>query len=275
MITLLGGQGTGKGTLGRLIHAIWGPNYLQVHDIHAVTGNFNASLEQALWVLMDEALFAGDRRSTDALKSLVTEPLIYINQKHQPARQSRSYHRFIAATNAEHFKHTERDDRRDFVLRVSEARKGDHAYWAALHAQISDGGAAAMMYDLLAMDLGHFNVRDKPQTKALIDQKLRSLEPIPNWWYDCLLRGEIVDDTAWPDFISTSNCIEAITQIAGRSLYKNPTASEVVRTVINMCPSASKKQSGTKYSRQRGLALPTLEQARAEFEDYIGGEVPW
>jgi hypothetical protein len=124
LIILLGGQGTGKGTLGRILRMIWSATYLQVQNIDAVTGNFNAALERAYVVFMDEALFAGDRKASDALKSLVTEPVIHINEKHQPARQTRSYHRFFAATNADHLKNTERDDRRDFALRVSESRKG-------------------------------------------------------------------------------------------------------------------------------------------------------
>lgn len=274
-IELLGGQGSGKGTFGRLIHEVWGPSYLQVHDIKAVTGNFNASLEQTLWVFMDEALFTGDRKSTDALKSLVTEPLIHVNQKHQPARQMRSYHRFIAATNAAHFKHTERDDRRSFVLRLSEARRGDHAYWQALHQQIVSGGAAAMMYDLLALDLSNFNVRQKPQTAALLDQKLRSLDPIPHWWYECLERGEVTDGSEWPKFIATEKAIAAIKDMAGRQLYKPPTGRQVNEAFRQFCPSARQDQQKTNFGRHRGLALPDLETARAEFAEYIGGEVPW
>lgn len=275
MIILLGGQGTGKGTFGRILHSIWGATYLQVHKVDAVTGNFNASLEGALWVFLDEALFVGDRRSSDSLKSLVTEPVILINQKHQPARQSRSYHRFVAATNAEHFKFTERDDRRDFTLRVSEDRKGDLDYWKALYREISGDGVAAMVHDLLAMDLSEFNVRDKPETKELMAQKLRSLEPIPRWWHECLLSGEISEDEAWPEFISTDKAIEGVVDTAGGRLFRKPSASDLVSTMSKLCPSARKKQQKEDYKRKRGLGLPSLQKARAEFEDYIGGEVPW
>ena len=37
---------------------------------------------------------------------------------------------------AQHFKNTERDDRRDFTLRVNESRKGEHAFWKDLYAEI-------------------------------------------------------------------------------------------------------------------------------------------
>jgi hypothetical protein len=277
IVILLGGQGTGKGTLGRILRLIWGATFLQVHNIDTVTGNFNASLERAYIVFLDEALFVGNRRSTDALKSLVTEPVIQINEKHQPARQINSYHRFIAATNADHMKHTEKDDRRDFVLRVSEERKGDHEYWRKLNHEIDHGGAEAMVHDMLVMDLSDFNVRDKPETKELLEQKLRSLEPIERWWHDCLHRGGTSDDGEWPDFISTDEAIEGVMETSGGRLYKKPAAIDVRRTFKKICPSASVKQQKTRVSsqRQRGYALPSVEQARKEFEQYIGGKISW
>jgi len=80
MIILLGGQGIGKGTLGRIFQRIWTATYIQTNNISLVTGSFNASLERAFIVFLDEALFVGDRRSSDRLKSLVTEPEILINE---------------------------------------------------------------------------------------------------------------------------------------------------------------------------------------------------
>jgi hypothetical protein len=210
------------------------------------------------------------------LKSLVTEPVIQINEKHQPARQIRSCHRYVVATNADHWKHTEKDDRRDFVLRVSEARKGDHAYWRELHGAIDGGAVEAMMHDLLAMDLSGFNVRDKPETRELLAQKLWSLDPIPRWWYDCLQRGSISDGGEWKDFIGTGDAIEDIVKVSGNRLFKKPIAADLIRTMRDICPSAQQDQRRiSKYHRTRGLALPPLEVAREEFEQYIGGSIEW
>ena len=189
VIILMGGQGIGKGRLGAILRAIWQATYLHLYKTANVTGSFNADLERSFIVFLDEALFAGDRASSDALKSLVTEDIIHINEKHQPSRQIRSYHRFVIATNAEHVKQTDRDDRRDFVLRVSEARKGDLDYWHELSREIDHGGVAAMVHDLLAMDLSNFNVRAKPNTNELVEQKLHSLEPIGRYWYRRLFPG--------------------------------------------------------------------------------------
>lgn len=290
MIAMLSGQGTGKGTLARILRKIWSATFLHVHNIDAVTGNFNASLERAFIVFMDEALFSGDRRASDALKSLVTEPVISINEKHQPARQTGSYHRFFAATNAEHFKNTERDDRRDLVLRLSESRKGDHEYWIALNAEIDGNGVECMVHDLLAMDISGFNVRAKPSTNELLEQKLQSLGPIPRWWHDCLYRGSFDRETVresfesmsadhfyvvWPNFISTLDCIQGVLDVAGGRLYKKPSAIDMARAIKELCPSAKQDQVTIDKARKRGFTLPDLAQARTDFETYIGGKVQW
>ncbi len=274
-IILMGGQGIGKGTLGRILRSIWQATYLHVYKTANVTGSFNADLERAFIVFLDEALFAGDRASSDALKSLVTEEIIHINEKHQPSRQIKSYHRFVIATNAEHVKHTDRDDRRDFVLKVSETYKKDASYWTALDAEMQSGGIAAMVHDLLAMDLSGFNVRLKPETQQLLEQKLHSLSPIARWWQDLLDSGDLTGEGQWSDFIMTSGIITGVVELAGNKLYKKPAAFDVLREMSKLCPSATKHQQGCRLGRNRGLKLPSLEQARLEFEQYIGGKIDW
>ncbi len=61
MLILIGGQGIGKGTLGRIFRAIWQATYLHVYKTDNVTGNFNGDMERTFIVFLDEALFAGDR----------------------------------------------------------------------------------------------------------------------------------------------------------------------------------------------------------------------
>jgi len=277
MVVMLGGAGVGKGTLGRILKEIWHATFLQTNKISQIVGGFNGSLERAYVVFLDEALFAGDRASSDALKSLVTESTISINEKYQPARQITSYHRFFSATNADWFKSTDRDDRRDFVLRVSEQRKGDHAYWCALNAEIERGGVEALAHDLLALDLTDFNVRIKPNTRELTEQKLQSLEKFPRWWFDCLSRGAIDQfNQEWPDFVSTATLLTFFKE-SERTVrsYRQLIDRDVVVFMSKLCPSATRCQGMEGITRKRGYQLPTVETARADFEKYIGDIISW
>lgn len=275
MFILLGGQGTGKGTFARILRKIWSATYLQVHQIKSITGEFNASLERTFIVWLDEAFVGNNRGATDSLKSLVTEPVIQINEKHQPARQINSFHRFFGASNSDFYKVTDRDDRRDFVLRVSDSHKGDHEYWIALKNEIKNGGVEALVRILLNKDLSTFNVRDKPNTGELMRQKLKSLSPAQQWWFDCLSHGEVVNGAGWPPFISTNSAIKGVCAMAGGKTSHKPVAIEMARLLKAFCPSSSKKQQTLDGTRQRGFVLPPLKQARAEFETYMDGDWKW
>ena len=132
-IVLLGGQGTGKGTFFQLLANIWTRTTLQVSSVEHIVGGFNAAMERNFIIIMDEALFSGDRRAMDRLKSMITEPSITIEQKFQPRRPISSIHRFFAASNHQHFGNIEKDDRRFVFLRPSEERKADHKYFNDIH----------------------------------------------------------------------------------------------------------------------------------------------
>ena len=200
-----------------------------------------------------------------------------MNEKHQPARQITSYHRFFGASNAEHFKSTDRDDRRDFVLRVSELRKGDYDYWQTLNHEIDNGGVEAFTHDLLAMVLTGFNVRAKPNTRELTEQKLQSLNKFPRWWFDCLSQASIINHhTEWPEFISSTFLLLAFKESEKTTRNFKPLIDrEAVAFMKKMCPSARREQSMENNHRKRGYILPTLEMAREEFGKYIGDKVEW
>ena len=275
MVILLGGQGAGKGTLARILRKIWSATYVQVHQIKSITGQFNGSIERAFIVWLDEAIFDKNRGATDSLKSLVTEPVILINEKNQPARQINSFHRFFGASNSDFYKATDRDDRRDFVLRVSDAYKGDHDYWIALHNEIKNGGIEALVRVLLKADLSSFNVREKPHTNELMRQKLKSLSPVQQWWFECLSHGEVIIGAGWPTFISTESAIKGVCDMPGSRASHKPAAIEFAQLLKEFCPSSSKKQVTLDGARQRGFVLPSLKQARVDFANYMGGEMTW
>ena len=50
-----------------------------------------------------------------------------------------------------------------------------------------------MLHDLPRRDLSEFDIRQIPQSKALGEQKLLSLDAQQKWWMDKLVAGELVD----------------------------------------------------------------------------------
>jgi hypothetical protein len=285
MIVMLGGQGTGKGTFFSMLRKIWAQTALQINDVDQVLGTFNAALERNYVILMDEALFSGDKKSLEKLKSLITEPQCRIEQKYQPSRTIDSYHRFFAASNNEHFAKVDKDDRRFLFLRVSDKYQGDLKYFEGLHKEIASGTQlAAMVHDLLGLDLTTFNVRERPKTQEHLSQKLQSLEGFDRYWHE-LLQSGILDISGYPNylsvwqasvFISTQCLIDRYRATNKNAERYNTVQTNTINVLLNkLCPSALQVRFSLSGVQQRGYQLPAIQIARREFESYIGALLDW
>ena len=292
MLVFLGAQGTGKGMFFRLLNKITRGSCLSVSNAEVVTGRFNAALERHSGVWFDEALFAGNRKQTDSLKALVTEPFLTIEEKYQPHRVIESVHRFFAASNHDHFAIIDADDRRMAFFRVSDRHKQDTAFFAKLVAAIEDESTVQrFVYDLRQRDLTSFDVRKKPEALEQTSQKLKSLIGFDRYWYEVLCSGhfdlaslEIDPYEQWKETPFKPNAkivrqYRAFDRSAQR--FQTVQVAEVVDRLMLLCPSASKTRkqvkSGpsneTKYAR--GIQLPTIDVAREDFEGWLGGAVRW
>lgn len=297
MITLLGGQGIGKGVFFSLLRAIWSRTTLQVSDIENVTGRFNACLERNFIICMDEALFAGDKKAMDRLKSISTELTLQIEQKYQPARSISSVHRLFASSNHTHFGNIEMDDRRFVFLQVSSLKQQDTSYFGGIVNAINDPRTlGALVYYLQRKNLHKFDVRKKPNTREHLSQKLKSLQGVKRFWYEVLATGylngtgkegplfQTLKDVEWSGavFVPTTSLVDMYREF-NRVAQKHQTvqSAEVIACIHELCPSAQAgRQTWTAPgaatgSLKRGLNLPDLTTARTDFERAIGGTVPW
>lgn len=284
MIALLGGQGTGKGTFFRLLQAIWGQTTLQVSDVNEIVGQFNAALERNLIILMDEALFSGDRKAQDRLKSIITEPKCRIEQKYQPARTIDSYHRLFAASNHKHFAQVDDDDRRFVFLRVSESMRGNHEYFEKISKAITDQVIInAFVYELDNLSIDTFNIRQKPSTQEYLNQKVLSLNGFSRYWFEVLstgnlkVRDNISNDWNEPIFIATTELVENYTNFDKKAeWYRSIQQNQITDELKRLCPlvECDRQQNGSR-GQKRGWILPSLEMARKQFENYIGGKIQW
>ncbi|NDH69504.1 MAG: hypothetical protein EBY22_16740, partial [Gammaproteobacteria bacterium] len=273
IVTLIGGQGTGKGVYFSLLRAIWKSTMIQVSTLDHIVGRFNAILERNYVICMDEALFAGDRRSLDRMKSMITEPNVMIEQKLQPIRSIESVHRFFAASNHDHFAHVERDDRRFLFLRVSDIHKQDTTYFKKITDGISDEQTiSALFYYLMRKNISDFNIRIKPKTSEHLAQRLKSLDGFEQFnepWVDSI-------------FISSSALLANY-----KDFNKNAQRYQTLQTktmkdqLMKLCPSAKPSRQLIKgvgqstSCQQRGFILPNLPLARQEFCSYVGAELEW
>ena len=190
-VVLRGLQGTGKGMFARALGKLVGSaHFAHLTSINQIVGRFNAHLAGKLLVFADEALWGGNKHSEGALKALITEPTISIEQKGKDIFHVRNYTRLIVASNANWAVPLDLDDRRFLVLDVSEAHKEDTAYFSALQAELDNGGLSGLMQYLQQKNLSSFNVRAMPKTSSAFDIKLKSASTVCRWWYQMLRDAE-------------------------------------------------------------------------------------
>jgi hypothetical protein len=279
-VVLRGRKGTGKGTLGHLLRRIFSHHSLHITHGRHLTGNFNAHLADALYLFVDEAFWAGDRAAEGVLKGLITEPVLTIEPKGLDVFMVPNRLKILMATNNDWAVPATGDERRFFVLDVSDVKRGDKAYFAALHKALEGGEAAAFLFDLMAMCLDGVDIRAVPQTRALAEQKLLSLESHQEFWRSCLYQGRIVGtpedsnphSSGWPGTVRTSVLYAAYLDFCDSRRIRHP--ANDVHLARELCR-LSEGCPGFHWSRRaehgkRGYRLGSLEDHRKAFCQALG-----
>ena len=272
-LAIRGQQGVGKGVFVNMFAKLFGPHFIQVTQSNHLVGNFNGHQKDKLLVFADEAFWAGNKQAEGVLKGLVTEDTLSIEMKGVDVGQFPNFIRLILATNNDWVVPASAEQRRFVVIDASAARIQDMAYFGAIIHKMENGGLEALMYHLLSVDLEGVNLRKIPQTDALADQKLRSLDSVATWLYGCLDNGGIeATDTSsttdfldWPASYGTTKMHNAYLGHCKRVGQNHPERDTVFgKSLQKYLPSISKRREGGK-NRQHAYLLPTLDQARQEF----------
>ncbi len=201
VIILKGLQGTGKGTFTDTLSEMLSPYAAKnVTNMDQITGNFNAVIEGRSLIVLNEVKNAGTDRyaNYDALKSIISEAAIWINEKCQPRHESENVANFIFCTNNWRPVKLDNDDRRYMVLDVAGGYRGNFKYWNELrNTMYDDWKPRSKFFDSLTSyfiqrDISDFNVRVVPWTEEKADLIAVYSSPIERWigqHYDQLLEG--------------------------------------------------------------------------------------
>lgn len=196
-IVMRGDRGTGKSTFARVVGELFGQHFLQVTSSRDLTGRFNSHLRDCILLFADEAVWAGSKTEESTLKGLITEPYLSIEGKGRDLYQCRNMLHLIIATNNEWSVPAGLDERRFMALNVGNGRKQNTAYFKKLWHQLNTGGKARLLWELLNTDVSKFDPFNVPQTKELQHQKLLSLDPQSEWWFEKLDAGALLPTVTW------------------------------------------------------------------------------
>lgn len=233
-VVLRGEEGTGKGSFVSPFMSMLGKHGLSVANRQHYFSNFNGATEGKVLIYLDEAVWAGSKQDESILKSQITERTQVIERKGFESYSVHSCSRFIMSSNEDWVIPAGKDARRFFVLDVSSKHKQDtKGYFKRLNEEFENGGDEALYVYLKNYDFSNVNIREAPQTSALIEQKILSLNSVQKWWYDVLSEGsfprddiederssklfENQDNRNWPSYLSMGRAYEKFKQEMVRS----------------------------------------------------------
>ncbi len=299
-ICFQGAKGTGKGTFGRALAHLAGRHGLHISSPEHLTGRFNSHMRDCICLFADEAVSPYDKAAESRLKALITEPSIPIEGKGQDLVTAKNLVHIVMASNEEWFVPMSlADERRFFVTKVNTNRQGDKNFFMRLNKQLAKGGYEAMLWDLTHRDLGNWHPRDFiPVTSAAVEQKVRSLPPISQWWFNILEEGDLPfqHDGDWDDIFGLK-----VFRMDVKSCFDNWCRDNKInpgamgRANTKFFTTALKEICGDMFrvdqrlrvpddrpdikphsdGRQFAYDLPPLSDCRKAFENLLGAEYVW
>lgn len=204
-IVFRGKKGVGKDSLIDRVGHLIAQHYLMAADARYFVGNFNAHLEHCLMIVLNEAFWSGDKRADGILKNLVTGRTHNIERKGKEITVARNLTRVVILGNEEWLVPATLDERRFAVFDIGEGRMQDAKFFRDMRTNMEAGGYRLLLRKLLDYKI-KADVNLAPNTRALMEQKLESLDIVKQWWRQCLVDrgivGSPVFEEKWPKIVS-------------------------------------------------------------------------
>lgn len=286
-----GRKGAGKDTVAEYVGELIKLHYITIANKDQFVGKFNAHQEKCLLLHVQEGFWAGDKRDEGPLKYLITSPSVMIEPKGMNAFPITSILRVFISSNERWVVPATEDERRYFVVNVSNKQRGNHKYFEALRKEMDGDGPAALLDYLTNYDISDFQVRDVPDTEALAEQKVEGLKNVERWWHGVLQHGSIeghghaqnansISNNQWlreSVRIEKSEFRDGYSRWMRNRRYDGEEISEIefTKRMMHMLPGITQARPRAGSGRIHMYVLPDLNECRTSFEQMLGSELTW
>ena len=152
--------------------------------------DFDSHLEKKVFIFADECNFS--RVDDGILKSIITDQLTTYMPKGVDRKNGVNFKKMLIASNDDHVVKMSNDERRYFVLRVSNEMIGNEKYFNQMNNNLLDPDVqAGFVYEMLNRDISDFNPSKFPTTDAMIEQREASLSTLGQWLRHYLLHTRV------------------------------------------------------------------------------------
>lgn len=269
-------EGTGKSMLSVFLQRIFGDHLCSVSKADQIVGRFNGHLLRNVVLVCEEAFWAGSKDAEGALKNLITESEITIEQKGIDAYSTPNYSRLLMISNNDWVVPVGSDPRRYLVLEVVNKHAQKKAYFDPIWKQMNEGGVEAMLFDLLWADISSSgDLRTAPKTKGLAEQREQSISGVERWLLDVAETGGVRDPATNDRIWFQKNDETLVKTDTVRDAAKNACGPADVRSLDRTLGSLMKK-TGVERVRLRAplrgysYAFPPAPEFRARVAKTLG-----
>ncbi len=294
-LALRGGQGLGKSVFVESFGWLFGKRHFTIlNNREQLVGQFNGHLSGKIVLFADEAIWGGNKADQGTLKRIVTQDTFTIRRLYVDAINEPNFIHLFMATNGAWVWNADKDDRRLVILDVNPVKQSQ-AYFDRLWAEVeSPGFSAALLATLLARKVDETRLREGLNTKALVDVKGMSAEPLQQWWRQVLDEGQLFPwgEEAWPDFAPCGPmydryCVDMGHSKAGhRNLGTRWQFTRQLRQLLPEHPASTRKRVEVNVARdgnppqmtsrqEPGYPLPALQACRDHYDTLTGGKTDW
>jgi hypothetical protein len=151
-------------------------------------------------------------------------------------------------------------------------------YFAAIFAEVEEGGLAAMMWDLMQRPIEDWKPEAFPVTKALIRQKQLTLRGFDQLFENCCQTGMLPRDKVWngrPDCATSSAILAEVQKLRGCECEQLSGVKEYFRKNYPDLGFDFEWRVGGTGKGWAGIKFPALPDCRAAFARRFGGSWAW
>jgi hypothetical protein len=301
---IIGPEGAGKSLMVGYFGRILGPAYTVVTQDRHLIGNFNRHLSGTLLLHSEEALYGGDRKHANIIRSLITDEFRMFEQKGIDAKKVKNYLRLIMLSNLPHAAPAMPGDRRYTVIDMGKRKAPDDLIERVLQ-EMDNGGPETLFQYLLDYNYDPLLARRNVKNESLSEMKAHNLNPLEAWWMEVLMSGILLPDKLawaqkpskedmWPEVFGSPTlyaAMEVALRNRGARNIPHPVSfRHNLERMIGVKLASSQRSyeneligeigvpQGWSLLGNRQLSVinfPSLEQCRMGFNRHLGQNIEW
>ncbi|KAA6355406.1 MAG: hypothetical protein EZS28_049067 [Streblomastix strix] len=139
-----------------------------ISTIEEFTGTFNSVIENVMFAVLNEMMnyYESKKGTAHAMKTIITDKTIRINEKNQPERRAENVINTIIVTNNDYPIQLDNSDGRYLVIKCKAVHRVDHEYFNKLSKRMDKDFYDNLLTFFLNRDISKFDPTDIPMTDA-------------------------------------------------------------------------------------------------------------